>query len=95
MTMPNHVARLYVIVAMLAVFFVLWTNIAIHPWKSQSAAAPAVPAAPVTTQIVPAAPTVTTQIVPAGEDGQSVRLVSAQPSAQLVSAKPVTTTRTS
>jgi hypothetical protein len=77
--------RLYVIVATLAVFFALWTNIAIHPWKSQSAAAP----------VVPGSSAVAMQIVPAGEDGESVRLVPAQSSAQVVSAKPVTTTRTS
>ena len=41
-----HIVRLYVIVAMLAVFFVLWTNIATHPWSAPSAA----PTAVVTTQ---------------------------------------------
>jgi hypothetical protein len=49
----NHIARLYVIVAMLAVFFVLWTNIAIHPWQASQSAAPSGPAA-VSTQPAPA-----------------------------------------
>jgi hypothetical protein len=49
----NHIARLYVIVAMLAVFFVLWANIAVHPWSSRSK-----PAATLTT--APANPTAST-----------------------------------
>lgn len=38
--MTSHVARLYALAVGLLVFFVAWTAVAAHPWKTSTAAAP-------------------------------------------------------